>query len=379
MMSMCILTISCLTMPNLPWFMDLTFQVSKQYCSLPHQILLSSPDASTTECCFHFSPAILFSLGLLVVLLHSSPVAYWTPSGLGVSYLFVLLCSSWDSHGKYSGVVCHSLLQWITFCQNSPLCPICLGCPYTVWLIASSSYASPFATTRPWSVKGMTNLDSVLKSRDIILMAKVHIVKPMAFPVITYGCESWTVKKAEHRKIDCLELWCWRRLLRVPWTARKSNQSILREINPEYWLEGLMLKLKLHPFCHLMRTAGSLEKSLMLGKIEVRRRQGHRRIKWLMASAVQWMWTWANFRRQWGTETPGVLQTEQQRNVYYLAHHPLEPQTQSSKFLTFACLSCKLNCLKPNLICFTCQGLLTFQSSSFDSVPRTDCNFWKAL
>ena len=118
----------------------------------------------------------------------------------------------------------------------------------------------------------MTNLDSVLKSRDITLTTKVCIVKAMVFPVVTYGCESWTIKKAEHQKIDAFEQWCWRRLLRVPWTARISNQSILREINPEYSLEGLMLKLKFQYFGHLMRIADSLEKSLMLGKIKGRSR-----------------------------------------------------------------------------------------------------------
>ena len=118
--------------------------------------------------------------------------------------------------------------------------------------------------------KAMANLDSVLKSRDIPLLTKVHIVKAIVFLVVTYSCESWTIKKAEWQRIDAFELWCWRRLLKVPWTARRSNQSILREINPEYSLEGLMLKLKLQYFGHLMRTAGSLEKSLMLGKIESR-------------------------------------------------------------------------------------------------------------
>ena len=121
--------------------------------------------------------------------------------------------------------------------------------------------------------KAMTNLDSVLKSRDITLLTKVRIVKGMVFPVVTYGCESWTVKKAEHQRIEAFELWCWRRLLKVPWTARRSNQSILREINPEYSLEGLMLKLKLQYFGHLMRTDDSLEKSLMLEKIKGRRRR----------------------------------------------------------------------------------------------------------
>ena len=128
--------------------------------------------------------------------------------------------------------------------------------------------------------KAMTNLDSVLKSRDITLTTKVPIVKAMVFPVVTYSCESWTVKDAEHQRIDAFELWCWRRLLKVSWTARRSNQSILREINPEYLLEGLMLKLKLQYFGHLIERAESLEKTLMLGKIEGRRR-GHQRIRWL--------------------------------------------------------------------------------------------------
>ena len=122
--------------------------------------------------------------------------------------------------------------------------------------------------------KAMTNLDSILKSRDITLPTKVHIVKAMVLPVITYRCESWTIKKAERRRIDAFELWFWRRLLRVPWTAKRSNQSILKEIDPEYSLEGLMLKLKLQYFGHLMQRANSLEKILMLGKIEGRKRRG---------------------------------------------------------------------------------------------------------
>ena len=121
--------------------------------------------------------------------------------------------------------------------------------------------------------KVMTNLDSILKSRDITLPTKVCLVKAMVFPVVMYGCESWTVKKAEHQRIDAFELWCWRRLLRVPWTARRSNQSILREISPGYSLEGLMLKLKLQYFGHLMGRADSFEKTLMLGKTEGRRRR----------------------------------------------------------------------------------------------------------
>ena len=120
----------------------------------------------------------------------------------------------------------------------------------------------------------MTNLDSIFKNRDITLPTKVHLVKAMVFPVVMYGCESWTIKKPEHQRIDAFELWCWRRLLRVPWTARRSNQSILKEIRPEYSLEGLMLKLKLQYFGHLMLGTDSVEKTLMLGKIEDRRRRG---------------------------------------------------------------------------------------------------------
>ena len=129
--------------------------------------------------------------------------------------------------------------------------------------------------------KVMTNLGSILKSRDITLSTKAHLVKAMVFPVVMYGCESWTRKKAEGRRIDAFELWCWRRLLRVPWTARRSNQSILKEISPEYSLEGLILKLKLQYFGHLMRRADSLEEILMLGNIEGRRRRGQQRMRWL--------------------------------------------------------------------------------------------------
>ena len=122
--------------------------------------------------------------------------------------------------------------------------------------------------------KAMTNLDSLLKSRGITLPTKVHIIKAMVFPVVMYGCETWTIKKDKCQRIDALELWCWRRLLRVPWPSRRSNQSILKKINPEYSLEGLRLKLKLQYFSHLMGRANSLEKTLMLGKIEDRRRRG---------------------------------------------------------------------------------------------------------
>ena len=134
----------------------------------------------------------------------------------------------------------------------------------------------------------MTNPDSILKSRDITLPTKVHLVKAIVFPVVMYGYKSWATKKAEHQRIDAFELWCWTRLLRVPWTARRSNYSILKEISPEYSLEGLMLKLKLQYFGHLTRRTNSLHKSLMLEKIEGGRRRQQQRMRWLDASRTQW-------------------------------------------------------------------------------------------
>ena len=156
--------------------------------------------------------------------------------------------------------------------------------------------------------KVMTNLDSILKSRGITWPTKVRLVNAMVFPEVMYGCESWTIKKAELRKIDAFELWCWRRLLRVPWTARRSNQSILKEISPEYSLEGLMLKLNLQYFGHLMWRADSFEKTLMLGKTEDRRRGDDRGWDGWMASLTQWTWVWVNFVSWWWTGRPGVLQ-----------------------------------------------------------------------
>ena len=134
----------------------------------------------------------------------------------------------------------------------------------------------------------MTKLNSIFKSKDITLPTKVRLVKAMVFPVVIYGCESWTVKKAERRRIDAFELWCWRRLLRVPWTARRFKQSILKEISPGISLEGMMLKLKLQYFGHLMQRTDSLEKTLMVGKIESRRRRGGQRMRWLDGIATQW-------------------------------------------------------------------------------------------
>ena len=156
--------------------------------------------------------------------------------------------------------------------------------------------------------KAMTNLDSILKIRDIMLPTNVHLGKTMVFPVVMHGCESWTINKAEHRRIDAFELWCWRRLLRVPWTARRSNQSILKEISPGCSLEGLMLKLKLQNFGHLMQRTDSFEKTLLLGKIEGRKRRGQQRMRWLEASPTQCTWVWVNSRIWWWTGKPGVLQ-----------------------------------------------------------------------
>ena len=154
----------------------------------------------------------------------------------------------------------------------------------------------------------MTILDSMLKSRGITLLTKVHLVKVMVFPVVMYGCESWTIKKVERWRTDAFELWCWRRLLRIPWAVKRSNQSILKEISLEYSLEELMLKLKLQYFGHLMWRTDSLEKTLMLGKFEGRRRRGRQGMKWLMVSPTRWTWVWASSGSWWWTGKPGMLQ-----------------------------------------------------------------------
>ena len=200
----------------------------------------------------------------------------------------------WDFPGKDTGMGCHFLLQGIFLTQGSNQISCKSPALQADSLLLShwgNSYRRIFAPFPPhpasnhllcccWR-KVMTNLDSILKSRDITLRTKVHLVKAMFFPVITYGCESWTIKKGEGRRIDAFELWCWRRLLRVPWTARRSNQSILKEISREYSLEGLMLKLKFQYLGHLIGRTDSLKKTPMLGKIEGRKWRGQQRMRWL--------------------------------------------------------------------------------------------------
>ena len=169
------------------------------------------------------------------------------------------------------------------------------------------SVYAPFSNWQAVKKKNYERPRQCINSRDNTLPTKVHIVKSVVFPIVMCGCERWIIKKAEHQRIDVFELWCWRRLLRVPWAAKRSNQSILKEINPEYSLDGLTLKLKLQHFGHLMRRADSLEKTLMLGKIEGRRKRGWQRMRWLDGITTKWTWVWASSRRWGRTRKPGVL------------------------------------------------------------------------
>ena len=178
----------------------------------------------------------------------------------------------------------------------------------------------------------MTNLDSIFESRDITFLTKVHLFKVIIFPVVIYGCDSWTIKKAEHQIIDASELWCWRRLLRIPWTARRSNQSILKEICPEYSLEGLMLKLKLQYSGHLMWRADLLEKTLMLERLKAGGEGDDRGWDGWISSLTLWTWVWASSGRSWRTEKPGMLQSmSSQRVRHYWATEEKQQQHKNKK------------------------------------------------
>ena len=194
----------------------------------------------------------------------------------------------------------------------------------------------------------MINLDSIFKSRDITLPTKVRLVKAMVFPVVMYGCESWTIKKAERWRINAFELWCWRRLSRVPWTARRSNLSILKEIGPEYSLEGLMLKLKLQYFGHLLGRADSFEKTLMLGKIEDGRSEDNRGWDGWMAWRTRWTWVWVNSESWWWTGSPGVLQSMGSQRVEHNWVTELNTPRKDSPWCKIDPMCCNEDPTQPN-------------------------------
>ena len=207
----------------------------------------------------------------------------------------------------------------------------------------------------------MTNLDSILKSRHITLPTKVHLVKAMVFPVVIHRCKSWTINKVEHWRIDAFELWCWRRLLRVPLTARRSNQSILKEINPEYSLEELMLKLKLQYFGHLMWRTDSLEKTLSWERLKAAGEGNDRGWGDWMASLTQWRWVWASSRRWWRTGKPSILQC---MGLHRVIHSWVTEQQQiNDHLLTY--LKASVIFLDCKYLVMFCKFALTFEDNGF--------------
>ena len=207
---------------------------------------------------------------------------------------------------------------------------ICLGSKIT----ADGDYSHEIKRCLLLGRKAMTNLDTIVKSRHITLRTKVCLVKAVVLPVVMYGCECWTTKKAEHWRIDAFELWYWRRVLRVPWTTRRSNQSILKEISPECSLEGLMLKLKLQYFGHLIWRTSSLEKTLMLRKIEGGRRRAWQRMRWLDGITDSWTWVWVGSGNWWWTGKAGMLQS---MGLQRVGHN----WATELKWMTYMGIACK--------------------------------------